>query len=311
MRRPEVGEKFSAEIDRISLSGNGIIETVNGHINVGPIEEEFVGERVKLKMVTSVFAICLTESAISEGYDSEFPWSSDDSGMRRGTGKYERMKKNELGIPIAHLPNKSENVITKLTIERTGIAGVPIAEYNGKPVHVPGAEVGERVNVEITKDKGSFLLAKVLNPSKSTTTARESEQETESRPEQKSTSSNLKELRRQAEEDAIETVPEEVKTSLPSEQYRRSQSVRKYVMTRSAGHCEACGEPAPFKSKTGKPYLHSHHIHELSDGGSDTPDTVAAICPNCHYRVHHGEDGDKYNQDLLNIVQELERDLSL
>lgn len=61
-----------------------------------------------------------------------------------------------------------------------------------------------------------------------------------------------------------------------------------------------------YSIKTGEPYLHAHHIHELSDGGSDTPDTVVGLCPNCHYRVHHGEDGDEYNQELLEIIQEKE-----
>ncbi|WP_396275500.1 HNH endonuclease [Haloarcula sp. S1AR25-4] len=62
--------------------------------------------------------------------------------------------------------------------------------------------------------------------------------------------------------------------------------------------CRSCGEPAPFTSKSGQPYLHAHHIHELSDGGSDTPATVVALCPNCHYKIHHGVDGDEFNEHL-------------
>lgn len=88
--------------------------------------------------------------------------------------------------------------------------------------------------------------------------------------------------------------------------YHRSKAVKQYVKTRADGGCEGCGESAPFTSKTGEPYIHSHHIHELSDDGSDTPDTVVALCPNCHCRVHHGADGDEYNQKLLEVVQEKE-----
>jgi predicted HNH restriction endonuclease len=29
---------------------------------------------------------------------------------------------------------------------------------------------------------------------------------------------------------------------------------------------------------------------------------VIALCPNCHYRVHHGEDGDAYNQELIEVL---------
>jgi len=117
----------------------------------------------------------------------------------------------------------------------------------------------------------------------------------------------LGKLREQAEESAVEEVPESATTSRQTkQQYSRSEKVRDYVMARADGECEGCGEPAPFTSTTGKPYLHAHHIHELSDGGSDTPDTVVALCPNCHYQVHHGEDGEEYNQELLEMVQEIE-----
>jgi len=118
---------------------------------------------------------------------------------------------------------------------------------------------------------------------------------------------DLKILRRQAEEAAIEEVPEVMtSTSRSSPQYNRSQKVKTYAKARADGICEGCGEPAPFISTTGEPYLHVHHIHELSDGGSDTPDTVAALCPNCHYRIHHGKNGEKYNQEILNNITDLE-----
>lgn len=114
-------------------------------------------------------------------------------------------------------------------------------------------------------------------------------------------------LRKKAEKNAVEEVPADVSTTTAEKpQYNRSSEVREYVKARADGHCEGCGELAPFTSKTGEPYLHAHHIHELSDGGSDTPDTVIALCPNCHYRVHHGEDGDEYNQELLEAVQMIE-----
>jgi len=78
-------------------------------------------------------------------------------------------------------------------------------------------------------------------------------------------------------------------------------------MARADGVCEGCGEEAPFTSKTGDPYLHAHHIYELSDGGSDAPDTVIALCPNCHYRVHHGMNGDEYNKELRQKLDEIEK----
>jgi len=116
----------------------------------------------------------------------------------------------------------------------------------------------------------------------------------------------LEKLRKKAEKEAT-TEPSPIRQkSKAAQEYTRSQAVKDYVKARADGVCEACGEPSPFISKTGDPYLHAHHIHELSDGGSDTIDTVIALCPNCHYRVHHGMDGDDFNRELLKTVQELE-----
>lgn len=123
---------------------------------------------------------------------------------------------------------------------------------------------------------------------------------------QQSTSTNLSELRKKAQDSANETVSKDATTTTPQPQYSRSSAIREYVMARADGICEGCGEPSPFTSKTGEPYLHAHHIHELSDGGSDTPDTVIGLCPNCHYRIHHGQDGDEYNQKLLRKVKNIE-----
>ena len=122
---------------------------------------------------------------------------------------------------------------------------------------------------------------------------------------------DLSEARKQAELEAREEV--EVltnSTTQRSSEYSRSAAIRHYVKNRANGHCEGCQEPAPFTSKTGEPYLHAHHIFELSDGGSDTPDTVIALCPNCHFRVHHGEDGEEYNEKLYNKLQQIEASLN-
>jgi len=115
------------------------------------------------------------------------------------------------------------------------------------------------------------------------------------------------ELRKRAKENEVEEVTQATSTATTEKtQYNRSPVIKKYVKRRADGYCEGCGEPAPFTNKTGNPYLHAHHIHELSDGGSDTLDTVIALCPNCHYRVHHGEDGDEYNQKLEEKLESVE-----
>ncbi len=91
-------------------------------------------------------------------------------------------------------------------------------------------------------------------------------------------------------------------------QYNRNDIVKTYVKQRADGKCEGCGEPAPFTSKTGNPYLHAHHVNELSGGGKDSIENVIALCPNCHYRVHDGEDGEQYNVYLKRRLRHIEGD---
>lgn len=80
--------------------------------------------------------------------------------------------------------------------------------------------------------------------------------------------------------------------------YQRSRTVRAYVLMRASGQCEACTAPAPFIGVDGQPYLEAHHTTRLSDGGLDHPRFVIALCPTCHRRVHHGQDGKALNETL-------------
>lgn len=88
--------------------------------------------------------------------------------------------------------------------------------------------------------------------------------------------------------------------------YRRSADLKVYVLRRAHGACEGCTQPAPFMTKGGRPYLEPHHTRRLSDGGPDDYHHVIALCPTCHRRVHHGEDGDAYNTNLRTRLREIE-----
>ena len=59
-----------------------------------------------------------------------------------------------------------------------------------------------------------------------------------------------------------------------------------YALRRAKGFCQLCDLPAPFLKKDGTPFLEVHHIEYLSNGGDDTIENVAAICPNCHRKMH-------------------------
>ncbi|WP_044617213.1 HNH endonuclease [Gynuella sunshinyii] len=88
--------------------------------------------------------------------------------------------------------------------------------------------------------------------------------------------------------------------------YYRSQALKLYVVARSNGICEGCGDPAPFNTKNG-PFLECHHVHRLADGGPDDPKNVVALCPNCHRRAHFSQDAEEYNNLLKVLANEAEK----
>lgn len=83
--------------------------------------------------------------------------------------------------------------------------------------------------------------------------------------------------------------------------YQRQRAVRQQAMLRANGKCEYCGEET-FKTLTGFIYLESHHIHPLSEGGTDTLDNVIALCPLHHREVHYGQNKDELSTIMRNLI---------
>jgi len=80
------------------------------------------------------------------------------------------------------------------------------------------------------------------------------------------------------------------KVQIVSVGYRRNPDVIVSVLRRADGICERCKTTAPFLRRSdGSPYLEVHHWIPLSQGGEDTTDNAAALCPNCHREEHHGQ----------------------
>lgn len=79
--------------------------------------------------------------------------------------------------------------------------------------------------------------------------------------------------------------------------YNRNHDVKEYTLQRAQGRCELCGDGAPFYVE-GKPFLECHHIQWLSKGGRDFPDNTAALCPNCHRKLHHLKDKDVLDAEI-------------
>lgn len=83
--------------------------------------------------------------------------------------------------------------------------------------------------------------------------------------------------------------------------YQRQKSVRQHAIQRANGKCEYCGEET-FKTVAGFYYLESHHIHPLSEGGTDTIDNVIALCPLHHREAHYGQNKDELSIAMRNII---------
>lgn len=88
----------------------------------------------------------------------------------------------------------------------------------------------------------------------------------------------------------------------------RDAKVKAWVLERAKATCEACDQPAPFSGADGFPFLEVHHLRKLADGGSDTVTNAAALCPNCHRRLHFSEDAHAYRETLYGKVAELVRE---
>ena len=77
-----------------------------------------------------------------------------------------------------------------------------------------------------------------------------------------------------------------VSRSVLRKEFERSAAVVEAALGRAGGICELCEMSGPFKCLDGRPFLEVHHVVPLSEGGEDTLNNVAAICPNCHRACH-------------------------
>lgn len=89
--------------------------------------------------------------------------------------------------------------------------------------------------------------------------------------------------------------------------YQTSKFVREYALNWADGYCQGCEEEAPFKTPDDDPYLEVHHVFRRADGGPDHPDAVIALCPNCHSKRHYGQNGDKFNRELIEKLRDRAR----
>jgi hypothetical protein len=93
------------------------------------------------------------------------------------------------------------------------------------------------------------------------------------------------------------------KRTVTTTQFDRDPAVRELVNRRCRGHCESPGcKYIGFEKDNGEAFIEEHHITFLSEGGEDTIENTAGICPNCHRFAHHGRKRDVFADALRKAV---------
>ncbi|MFT4918718.1 MAG: 5-methylcytosine-specific restriction protein A [Zhongshania aliphaticivorans] len=88
-------------------------------------------------------------------------------------------------------------------------------------------------------------------------------------------------------------------------QFKRDPTVVAWVLAAAGGICECCSKPAPFMREGGSHFLEVHHVLRLADGGEDTINNAAALCPNCHRELHYGAEKRELAAKLRRQVRRL------
>ncbi|GJL88994.1 MAG: hypothetical protein DHS20C03_27030 [Minwuia thermotolerans] len=78
----------------------------------------------------------------------------------------------------------------------------------------------------------------------------------------------------------------------------RDPRVVAFTQFRARGKCDLCMQDAPFKRADDTPYLETHHVLPLAEGGPDTVENCAAVCPNCHRALHSAGNRDALAEKL-------------
>lgn len=91
-------------------------------------------------------------------------------------------------------------------------------------------------------------------------------------------------------------------------EFERSAAVVAYVKKRAGENCEMPGcKSTLFRKSDGSVYTEVHHVIPLAEGGDDSVENAAALCPNCHRAQHHAENKAELRETLAERVDGLEK----
>ncbi|MFG2622423.1 HNH endonuclease [Streptomyces sp. NPDC048507] len=95
-------------------------------------------------------------------------------------------------------------------------------------------------------------------------------------------------------------------TTAQVERFYRSRAARDAVLLRSGARCEneTCLGHSFERTDKGAPLLEVDHVNDLARDGADTPETMIALCPNCHALKTRGSNRRRLRHALLKIAGE-------
>ncbi len=103
---------------------------------------------------------------------------------------------------------------------------------------------------------------------------------------------------------SINTRPNQESRTINS--YPRNNILRTYIKERSNYSCEmpTC-DYIGFEKENGQRYIEVHHVQPLSEGGEDSIENAAALCPTCHRKLHYAENKEEMKIELLDFINTL------
>lgn len=325
-------------------SSSGITEFENHdmHINLGKVTDDSVGMVVEGEILEikgqAIMARCLTDEAISYTpinrndtgkYVTQFLkdlFYRTSGGARSGSVTIATEVDwidPDRGLPMADIPGFPNDV----KLAQQSIDGVEPGDLVLVSLKHPGhghvEHEAEFIRTKNPEERDMYDLTSYATSYESTEPSKQSDEEDKEEDttvkdsaavqssgkgdQSRTVDEDELKRKRKAAESASRKNPERKVSSdrlIPGSRYIRSEAVKDYARTRADGICELCESEAPFEKQDGEPYLEVHHINELGEGGADSPDKVAALCPTCHSEIHYGVDGDNLNDELKKKLTE-------
>lgn len=102
----------------------------------------------------------------------------------------------------------------------------------------------------------------------------------------------------------INTRPNQESRTINS--YPRNSILRAYIKERSNYSCEMPNcDYVGFEKENGQKYIEVHHVEPLFEGGEDSMQNTAALCPTCHRKLHYAENKEEMKVELLSFISTL------